>query len=321
MRRNKNKVTRINLPSLPNGWNTMTLEQLRVIEKISGKFSSPEAYLTNCFLELEQLKPLRYAQRWRSMLSLIPFIGRFMIETGRQVVDIHAGEGVNEKNFITWKRCYRFKGFWNALFGRRFFMEDQEILSFQQKIKFLIERENIYLVTNPVSNKKIGLRKYRSYYTNLADMPWIKYRLCCMHIQNYMDTRQRAYLDKFLSVLYVPDGRICCMIDRITGGLSPIGFSKYFTVLEINLILIFWNSTQQYYKKCFKHLFSKKGEQKTRDFMKEETEITVFLSKEIGTTPDNAQKLEAFYALQYLEDNAIQQEEKKREIDKMKRKR
>lgn len=315
----KNKVFRINLPSLPVGWNAMTLEQLRIIEEIGGKFASTEAYLANCFLELERLKPLRYAQRWRSLLSCIPLIGRLVAETGRQVADILEGYGEDGGPIIIWKQCYRFKGFWNALFGIRFFMEDQEVLSFQQKIKFLAERNDISISTNPVNYKRIGLRTYRSYYTNLADMPWIHYRLCCMHIQNYTVTHQSIYLDKFLSVLYVPEGRISRMINRIKRNEPPADFSKYFSSLEINLVLIFWNSTQQYYKNCFKHLFTNKGGQKARDFMKEEAEITVFLSKEIGTTPDNAQNLEVFYALQYLEDNAVLQEEKKKEIERIKR--
>ena len=309
----------IKLPSLPDRWGLMMLDQFRTVEEIRGKFASSDAYLAHCFLALEGLKPLRYAERWRSALSLIPFAGRFIAETGRQVADVHEGGAGEDGPFIIWTQCYRFKGLWNALAGRRFFMEDQEVLYFQKKLEFLTKPEKIYLSTNPVARKKVGMRTYRSYFTNLSDMPWFHYRLCCMHIQNYISTRQDSYLDKFLSTLYIPEGRTSRLINRITAQTHPDGFSKHFSPLEINLILIFWNSTQLYFRNSFKHLFNGKSKQKTRDFMKEEAEITVFLSKEIGTIPEKTQDIEAFYALQYLEDNAVIQEEKKKEIEKMKR--
>lgn len=321
MRTKKNKTIRIDLPSLPGRWADMTWEQLRIIEEVSGNFASEAAYLAHCFIGLERLKPLRYAERWRSMLSRIPLLGHFVAETGRQVADLLEGGGGTGPAMIVWEQCYRFKGFRNALFGRRFFMEDQEVLSFQKRLEFLLDRKEIYMPANPVSRKRIGIRTFRSHFTHLADMSWIHYRLCCMHIQNYTATKDTSHLDKFLSVLYLPEGRISRWMSRITGKTHPDRMSRYFSPLELNVVLIFWNSTQQYYRNSFRHLFNDKAGKKTRDFMKEEAEITVFLSKEIGTVPEKAQNLEAFYALQYLEDNAILQEEKKREIERLKRKR
>lgn len=130
------KAKKINLPVLPGGWNAMTLEQFRLVEDVHGKFASTEAYLANCFMVLEGLKPLRHAERWRPFLSGIPFIKRFVAETGRQVANIYEGNALSGETLITWKQCYRFNGFWNALFGTRFFMEDQEVLSFQKNLIF-----------------------------------------------------------------------------------------------------------------------------------------------------------------------------------------
>lgn len=319
MESKKNKPVYINLPHLPGKWSEMTLGQLRSVEKINGKFTSELAYLAHCFLELEGLKPLQYAERWRSVLGTIPLLGRLVAKTGRQVEDVMEGCGEEDEPIVIWKQCYRFKGVRNAILGKRFFMEDQEMLSFQKKLEFLCHREEIYIYTNPIATKRAGMRIFRSYFTNLADMPWIHYRLCCMHLQNYTTTKQVIHLDKFLSVLYVPEGRICRLLNRLSGKSHPKHFSRYFSQLEINLVLIFWNSTQQYYRTCFSHLFNNKGDKKKHDFMKEEAEITVFLSKEIGTVPENAQNLEVFYALQYLEDNAVLQEEKKKEIERIKR--
>lgn len=318
MTKNK-KGKEINLRSLPSGWDTMTLEQFKIIEDIHGKYPSTEAYLANCFLALEGLKPLRHAEKWRTLLGSMPLFGRYVADTGRQIAHVYEDILQPGQPFILWKQCYSFKGFWNSVLGKRFFMEDQELLSFQKSITFLTNRDDMYMTTNPVCKKKIGLCTYRSYYTKLADISWHEYRLCCMHIQNYTSTRQYYHLNAFLSTLYKPEGWINSVKRFLTGKTHPVNFIKKFSPLQINLILLFWNSTQQYYKKCFKHLYTNKEEKINRDFLKEEIEITVFLSKEINTTPDDTQKINALYALQYLEDNAILQEEKKKELDRIKR--
>lgn len=296
----------IRLPILPQSWNFMTLDQFKKIHKIRGQFKSKESYLANCFLELEGLRPLRYAERWRSILGSIPLIGKLVSENGRQVAEVNGNTGKGGQPIILWKQCYRFKGLRNKLFGCRFFIEDQEILSFQQKLAFLLNPEDISLKSNPVRSKKIGAKIYYSYQTLLSDMPWCDYNRCSMYIQLYSKTNKKTDLEKFLTVLYRAEN-----VKKIRA---------HFTDLEIRLILLFWDGTQQYFMQSFPHLFKKRKDNLSKDFMKEEASISVFLSKEAYCMPNEAREMRVYDALEYLEMNAVLCETKEREIQKMRRK-
>ncbi len=299
------KTKTVNLPALPSNWNYLTLDQFKKIEKIRGNFVSEDSYLTHCFLELEGLKPLRYAERWREALAVLPFLGRFVWETGRQIADVHENPGDEGKPLIIWKQCYSFKGFWLRIFGPRFFVEDQEILSFQEKLNYLLKPESISLKSNPVREKRIGLKTYRSYQTLLSDMSWLSYNKCSMFIKLYSQTKNESYLNKFLSILYKAE--------------NVKHFERKFSVFEKRLVLLFWDGTQSYFLQSFPHLFKKRTETLSKDFMKEESAITVFLGKESFSKPEDVRDMMVFDALQYLELNAVLCEEKERQIQRMKR--
>lgn len=298
------KKKRIDLPSLPQDWSSLTLKQFKAIEKIRGQFASTDAYLTHCFLALSGLIPLKYAERWRAVLGCIPLIRRFVKETGRTVLRIeedYLGLGLP---FPVLGQYYRFPGLWNALFGHRFMMEDHEVLFFQQKLRFLTEQENIRLNINPVYNKRIGFKTYASYYALLADMDWLDYNRCSMFIERYTRTKDISFLDSFLSAFY-----------KVGNTRKVHGM---FTELEIHLILLFWNNCQKYFKQSFPHLYKENSQNSSKDYMKEESEITVFLAKESYMKPDDVRGMRAYDALQYLETNAILIEEKERQLAKIK---
>lgn len=305
MRRQK----QINLPSLPQNWSSLTLSQFHTIEKIRGKFVSKDAYLTHCFLALTGLKPLRYAERWRAVIASIPLVGRFVAETGRKMADFTYFRSETDNNIIfsgipRFTQYYRFKGLKNALFGYRFPMEDQELLYFQQKLKFLTENKIVRLNTNPVFQKRIGFKTYKSYYAKLADMAWLEYNQCSMFIERYIRTKETEFLDKFLAAFYKVG--------------NPRKVHGKFTELEIHLILLFWNSCQQYFKASFPHLYKNSTGNISKDYMKEESEITVFLAKEAYMRPEDVREMRAYDALQYLETNAVLQEEKERQLNNIK---
>ena len=113
-------------------------------------------------------------------------------------------------------------------------------------------------------------------------------------------------MDKFLAVLYRAE--------------NIRNFGDYFTGLEKRLVLLFWDGTQQYFMRSFPHLFKKRKENLSKDYMKEEASITVFLGKESFSTPNVAREMLVYDALEYLEMNAVLYEAKEREIQKMKRK-
>ncbi|MCD8176704.1 MAG: hypothetical protein LUE98_04490 [Tannerellaceae bacterium] len=62
------ETKKINLTS-PKNYNALTLEQWRILDRLKGKYTSEDAYLTNVFLHFCNLKPLLYAERWRRILG------------------------------------------------------------------------------------------------------------------------------------------------------------------------------------------------------------------------------------------------------------
>ena len=295
---------RIDLPSLPQDWSSLTLRQFQMIESIRGKFSSTDAYLTHCFFALTGLKPLKYAERWRAVLGGIPLIGLLIKENGRGIYRMNEDYLGIEPPIPSFWQYYRFSGIWNALFGRRFRMEDQDVFYFQQRLNFLTERGDISLRSNPVYKKRIGLKNYTSYYSRLADMDWLDYNRCSMFIEQYIKTKNPSFLDNFLSAFYkIGNAR------KVRGKFSD---------MEIHLVLLFWNGCQQYFKKTFPHLYKENTKNSSKDYMKEESEITVFLSKEAHMKPDDVRGMRAFDALQYLETNAIICEQTEKQIKAIK---
>lgn len=282
------KKRQIELKSLPANWNALTLTQWKLLDGIRGRFVSKEGYLTKCFLALEGLAPLLYAERWRSFLSHIPIARNYLRMTGRQIDEIKEDYLQIGAPFYAWKQCYRFKGFRNALFGDRFWMTDEELHAFMLRLDFLNTPPR--LIVNPVSRKRIGFRTYTSYYTKLADMPWIDYNKCNMYYEQYMMTKRPVFLEQFLCVLYkIKDPK------RVKGAFSEF---------EVRLILLFWEGVHQSFSADFPNLFkSKKKDKKAVDYLKSESEITVFISKLASTTPDNSRKILVYDVFQYLEQN------------------
>lgn len=297
------KKQKIELPSLPGNWKALTLEQFKIIESIKGKFPSSEAYLTHCFLALTGLKPLRYAERWRSVLGVIPYISRLVKETGRVVV-YETEEALGDKPDFIYGQYYCFSGLKNFIFGKRFIIQDQEILFFLQNIKFLTEKDNIQLMSNPVKEKVIKGNTYKSHQALLSDMTWEDYNRCSMFIELYQEGKDIRYLNQFLSVMY----------DVGNPGIIQNEFSK----LEIDLILLYWNESQKYFKRSFPHMFKEGKKRLNKDYMKEEAEITVFLGKEAYAKPEDIRGMRAYDALQYLEMNAVICEERERQLSKIK---
>lgn len=297
------KKQKIELPSLPGRWNALTLKQFKVIESIKGKFPSSEAYLTHCFLALTGLKPLRHAERWRSVLGIIPYISRLVKQTGRVVV-YETEEVMGDKPDFIYGQYYCFSGLKNFIFGKRFIIQDQEILFFLQNIKFLTEKDNIQLMSNPVKEKVIKGNTYKSHQALLSDMTWEDYNRCSMFIELYQEGKDIRYLNQFLSVMY----------DVGNPGIIQNEFSK----LEIDLILLYWNESQKYFKRSFPHMFKEGKKRLNKDYMKEEAEITVFLGKEAYAKPEDIRGMRAYDALQYLEMNAVICEERERQLSKIK---
>lgn len=299
------KKKTIQLPSIPVSWKAVSLEQFKAIDGVKGTFRSQEAWLTYCFLALTGLKPLRYKEAWRALLSSVPILGRFVKETGRVIVGTDTD--FDGTLLLLSGQYYCFSGFLNFWFGRRFLMQDQELLSFIERLRFLTDKDEADFVVNPVTEKEIGGVLYKTHQALLSDMTWEDYNRCSMFIELYASGKEIRHLDKFLSVIY--------KIDRVENVRS------YFTQLEINLILTYWNNSQKYFKRSFPHMFkSGSKEEKSRDYMKKEAEITVFLGKEAYSSPEEVRKMRAYDALQYLEMNAIIYEERERQIKQMKRK-
>lgn len=297
------KKQKIELPSLPGNWKALTLEQFKIIESIKGKFPSSEAYLTHCFLALTGLKPLKHAERWRSVLGAMPYISRFIKETGRVVV-YETEDALGDKPDFIYGQYYCFSGLKNFIFGKRFIIQDQEILFFLQNIKFLTEKDNIQLMSNPVKEKVIKGNTYKSHQALLSDMTWEDYNRCSMFIELYQEGKDIRYLNQFLSVMY----------DVGNPGIIQNEFSK----LEIELILLYWNESQKYFKRSFPHMFKEGKKRLNKDYMKEEAEITVFLGKEAYAKPEDIRGMRAYDALQYLEMNAVICEERERQLSKIK---
>ena len=296
----------IELKSMPKSWNEVSMSQFRILEGMKKKYKSKEAYLIYCFLYFQGLKPTLYASVWKEILSRIPVLNHFVLMDGRKVDFLehdflHIGTAIP-----LWKQCYRYKGIREFLFGKRFWLQDQELLSFAKKIEFLTE--NCIITANPVAEKKLGRKVFKSYYTLLADIPWLEYNKCCMFYERFISTKNKVFFWKFMCVLYQMD--------------SPEQAESCFDELEINVVLRFWEGCQNYFSKCFPHLFkkvNKKTEKSTNDAMKRESEITVFLSKQAYLGPDAVRKMLAYDALEYMEQNAVDCEQRRNEMEKLKR--
>lgn len=298
----------IRLKSIPGNWAECSLEELQKLDDIKGKFPSEAVYQTYCFLELTNLVPLVYAERWRAILGSIPFIRQFVKKTGRKLDKIEEDYLGMAAPFITYKSCYRLRGWRHKLFGRRFWIKDRQIAAWLKELTWLNGKP--FFLTNPVTKKSIAGKIYTSSFTRLADMSWADYSRCSMYWELYHKTKQSGYLEKFIAILYkVEDPKI------IRGKFSP---------LETMLIQIFWNSVQHNYMKTFPHLFKSGGKESKKghtDYMKNEAQITVFLAKQANALPREVQDMEAFYALEYMERNAEEVEAHEKEIIRIKHKR
>lgn len=296
----------VELKKMPSNWNAVTMEQFRILEQMKARYASKEAYLTYCFIYFQGLKPLLYSSRWKEILSQISFLRRFIRMDGRRIQNIYSDYlGVGEP-IVVWEQCYRYNGWKNLWKGDRFWMEDQQLLSFLRPLEYLTTP--IQLAVNPIPQKTINDRIYTSAYTRLADMSWLDYNKCSMHIEQYVKTKQTKHLYNFIACLY-----------KIG---DPDIVQENFDTMELYLIQIFWQGCQTYFKKCFPHLFSvNEKKQKQKDYLKEESEISVFLSKQAYSKPDEVREMLVFDALEYLEQNAKECEERQREIDKIKSRR
>ena len=301
-----NKKKEINLTGLPRNWSDCTIVELLKINKIKGQYKSKESYLTYCLMSLLGITPLCYKSRWKNILGQIPFIKRFLSKDGREISAIDNDYLQLGAPFISYRSCYCFSGLKNFLFGKRFWIEDQEIHYWLKNLEWL--NNPPFFLKNPVDKKKIGRKTYYSSFTRLADMCWNDYSKCCMYVELFEKTNDKFYLYKFISTLYKID-------DDVT-------VSKYFTAFETQLILIFWSSVQKNYMSTFPHIFSKRkkgAKEKSSDYMKNEAQITVFLAKQSGALPKEVQDMEAFYALEYMEANAIENEEHEKRMASIRR--
>ncbi|MDR1982093.1 MAG: hypothetical protein LBQ39_10835 [Tannerellaceae bacterium] len=291
----------IALPSLPKNWNGLSVSQWRILKDMDGKYVSEEAYLAKVFLTFCGLVPLLYAERWRSFLAAIPLMGRFVRMTGRQVIG-------SETGVLQWQQVYRFKGWRNKLWGVRFWMEDEEVVCFKDGLKFLLTEKSVG--RNPIESIRWKGETYHSPETYLSNMKWLTYNTCNMCLTAYRKTKKKEHLYLFITVLYGMDKKAASAIPRL---LDPF---------QISLIELFWDGCQQYFAKSFKHLFSKSKDETNpnSDYLKEEAEITVFVGKQSFQSPDLVREMKTFDALEYLEQNAILIDAKKRELNKIKRK-
>lgn len=296
----------VELKKMPSNWNAVTMEQFRILEQMKARYASKEAYLTYCFIYFQGLKPLLYSSRWKEILSQISFLRRFIRIDGRRIQNIYSDYlGVGEP-IVVWEQCYRYNGWKNLWKGDRFWLEDQQLLSFLRPLDYLTTP--IQLAVNPIPQKVINDRVYTSAYTHLADMSWLDYNKCSMHIEQYVRTKQTKHLYNFIACLY-----------KIG---DPDIVKDNFDTLELRLLQVFWQGCQTYFKKCFPHLFTvNEKKQKQKDYLKEESEISVFLSKQAYSKPDEVREMLVFDALEYLEQNAKECEERQREIDKIKNRR
>ena len=289
-------MKKIDIGHLPTGWNDCSVMQLKSINDLGGKYKSMECYMSLVFFALMGIKPLVYAERWRELMAKIPLLRPFLAKTGRQIDSVHEDFLGMAKPFVLYKSCFHKKGFWNALFGKRFWLTDEEVLSFAKRISWVDTPP--FFLTNPVAEKRIEGKTYKSSFTRLADMRWADYNQCCALMDHYAKSGNKLSLRKFISTLYkLPSENLV---------------DKAFSPFEISLIILFWESVQKDYARVFPHLFKKKKSKKAKkeftDYMKMEAEMTVFIAKEASSIPNQVHEMEAFYALEYMEKRAVENE-------------
>lgn len=291
----KTKQKVVELPSPPKKWEDLTLEQWKVYHKLTGKYASDTAFLAKAFLLLCGLKPLLYAERWRMLLSRIPFIGRYVRMTGRQVISA-------DEDHIRWKQFYRLKKT-----GQRFWMEDEEVLSFQKSIEFMTTEPVI--THNPVEHLRILWRKFPTHKRRLSDMNWATYNTCNAYVSSYFQTKDKSFLYQFIRVLY-----------RIPVKFIPY-ISKSVNTWQLQLILLFWNGCQKDFAKQFRRLFKegkKNNQSKKKDYLVQESEISVFIGKESHLPPEGVRNMLVWDALTYLDQNARKLETEEKQLAKLK---
>jgi len=310
----KKKQRVIELPSPPKKWEDMTLAQWKIYYDLAGKHPSDTAFMAKAFLLFCGLKPLLYAERWRSILAKLPFIGRFVRMTGRQVA------GVNEGH-IRWRQYYRLqKGRSNKFsifnwlrpifdfqFSISFWLEDEEVMSFQKAIEFLTTDPAITI--NPVETIVVRGNVYHSHKRRLSDMVWVTYNTCNALIDGYHQTKNKNLLYQFVANLY-----------RIPGMDIPY-IKKTAPDWQLQLILLFWDGCQKDFARNFKRLFkeAKKNKQpKRKDYLVDESEITVFLGRESHLPPEGVRGMLVWDALTYLDQNARKVEAEEKQLLKMK---
>lgn len=291
---------------MPENWDQVTVEQFRILERLSGKYASNKAYLTYCFIEMQGLKPLLYSSPRKEIMAKIPFFRNFVRMDGRVIDEVYEDYLQIGEPLPVYKQCYRRKGFKEFLFGERVWIRDDTVLAMLKTLEFM--EKPIRLNKNPIPYKIIDGKNYNSRYTRLSDMNWLDYNRCCMFIEEYARHKEPEMLYNFIACLYS------------IGNTDKV--KQHFDELECKLILMFWEGCQQYYKKCFPHIFKGGNEQKKRavkDYLKDEAELTVFLSKQAYAKPEEVRSMLVFDALQYLELNARDCEEREKEIAKIKR--
>lgn len=290
----KQQERTVELPSLPRRWDDMTLAQWKIYYDLAGKYPSDAAFLAKAFLLFCGLKPVLYAERWRWLLSRMPFIRPFVRMTGRQVVGIGDGH-------IRWKQYY-------IMGSVRFWMMDEEVMAFQKAIVFLTTAPVV--MNNPVSQITIRGRQYQSHKRRLSDMTWASYQTCNAYISSYYQTKNQDSLYLFVGVLY-----------RVPGMDIPY-IKKTVSEWQLRLILMFWDGCQKSFADKFKRLFKKNkadNKSKTKDYLADESEITVFIGKESHLSPEGVRQMLTWDALTYLDQHAREVEAKEKQLSKMKK--
>lgn len=198
-------------------------------------------------------------------------------------------------------------------------MNDEEVVCFKDSFKWLLDEKAPPLTKNPVPEITIGKTTYYSARPRLSDMQWQHYNACNAAISVWLKNKNPEHLIMFLSHLYLKEKQ-----EDESSRMSPEELKKLSIIncqLSIELILRFWEGCQRDLAKDFPHLFKKESGNKVKktDYMKQESEVTIFIGKQSFSKPDEVRSMFVRDALEYLEQNAEQVEKEKREIEKMKR--
>ncbi|MDR1341549.1 MAG: hypothetical protein LBK58_16095 [Prevotellaceae bacterium] len=278
----------------PKNWNQLDLHQWHIIQSLQGKYTSRESYLAKAFVLLCGLKPLPYAERWREVLSSFPIVGQWVRCTGRQVYG-------RSGDVLLWRQYYQIS-------RDRVWIADEDIRAFTKGVEWLA-KERI-LTHNPVRTVTIGDKMYHSPKRRLSDLTWERYNLAKAALELYDKSKNILLLHHFVAALYGIDE---ADITKIPGAVSEF---------EISLMTFYWDGCHYDLAKSFPHLFKtaeKKDENKKQaDYLKSETEITVFISKQSFSKPDEVRGMNVRDAFEYLEQQMTETELHRKELNRVK---